>query len=216
MSNVELHPPVEQDLGFREGLSHRLAVGGTAVETFLGLTAIVLSILALAGLLAGPLASIAVIATGAALLFEGASVARSASAVEEESEHKLIMEGVGADSVAGIAAVALGVLSLIGLDPRVLLPVAAIVLGAGMLIASGVMSVERERGHHVGEHMRATAAAGVRTLVGGGAVVLGIIGLVGQSPIELTLIAMLSIGAGLLLSGATFGARVASLQHHPT
>ena len=50
---------------------------------------------------------------------------------------------------------------------------------------------------------RPSAAAGVRTLVGAAAIVLGILGLLGQSPIVLTLIAILSIGAGLLLSGAT-------------
>lgn len=215
MSNVELHSPVE--LGARgEGISHRFTVGGTAVEMFLGLTATVLSILALAGLATFPLASIAVIAAAAAVLFEGGATARSARTLEPETDQKLVEEGVAADSVAGIAAVALGILSLIGLDPRVLLPIAAIVLGAGMMIASTAMTVERERGGRVEEHARATATAGVRVLVGGAAIVLGIIGLIGQSPIVLTLVATLSIGGGLLLSGATFGGRVATLLHRPT
>jgi hypothetical protein len=193
------------------GLGRRFALGGGTVEVLLGLTAIVLAILALAGLVVVPLASIAVIATGAALVLEGASVARTAT--EAEVEGRPITTGIGADSVGGIAAIALGVLSLIGLDPTVLLPISAIVLGAGMLIASGALSFEREHGHHISEHVRATGAAGVRTLVGAGAIVLGIIGLVGNSPIMLTLVAMLSIGTGLLLSGATFSSRMGTLAH---
>jgi hypothetical protein len=206
MSNIEVNPESHRP----ERMSHRMAVGGTAAETLLGLAAVVLSILALAGLAMRPLASIAVIATGAALLFEGAAYART---VGRESEG-LIKGGIGADSVAGLGAVALGILSLIGLDATTLLPVSAIVLGAGLLIASGAMSAERERVHpkEAFEYAPVTSAtAGVRALVGAGAVVLGILGLLGNAPIVLTLIAMLSVGGGMLLSGATFGGRLGTL-----
>ena len=103
MSNVELHPEVRPEIR-RERIGRRISIGGSAVETLLGLTAVVLSILALAGLVARPLASIAVIAAGAALLFEGAAVAAGTRGRAAPSERRLIMEGVGADSVAGIGA----------------------------------------------------------------------------------------------------------------
>jgi hypothetical protein len=194
-----------------------MRVGGSTVETLLGLAAVVLSILALAGLAPTPLASISVIAAGAALLFEGTAVRRTTSATE--TEDSLLKGGIEVESVAGIAAIALGVLSLIKLSPITLLPVAAIVLGGGMLIGSGAMSVERERVHATAEEYAGaratTATVGVRTLVGAGAVVLGILGLLGNSPILLTLIAILSIGGGILLSGPTFGGRLATLLRHP-
>jgi hypothetical protein len=208
MSNMEYHTSIHQ-MPVHAGGDRRFNLVGGTVEVLLGITAIVLSILALAGLESVPLTSIAVIATGAGLAFEGGAIARTATAQTDRT----IAAGIGADSVGGIAAVALGILSLLGLDRTVLLPVASIALGAGMLVASGVMSVEREREHRFEEHIRATGAAGIRTLVGAGAMVLGILGLVGQPPITMTLISMLAIGGGLLLSGASFGARLATIGH---
>src|SRR5262249_2287087 len=134
MSNVELRSPIKH-----EAVSRRFTLGGTTVEVLRGLTAIALAIISLARFAVVRRASTAVLATVAALLSEGASVARTAA--EAATEGGTIAGGIGADSVGGIAAVALGILSLIGLDPRTLLPIAAIVLGAGMLIASGIMSV---------------------------------------------------------------------------
>jgi hypothetical protein len=205
MSNVEYHTSIHQ-VPVRMAGDHRFSIVGGTVEVLLGITAIVLAVLALAGLESVPLTAIAVIATGAGLAFEGGAIARLTGGGD-----KTIAAGIGADAIGGLAAVALGILSLLGLDRSILLPVASIALGAGMLVASGVMTVERQREHLVEEHMRATGAAGVRTLVGAGAIVLGILGLVGQPPITMTLISMLAIGVGLLLSGASIGARTTPL-----
>jgi hypothetical protein len=221
MQNVELHPTtttVHEEPRRERG--HRVAVGGSAVEVLLAIGAVVLSILGLAGAIPVPLASIAVIATGASLLFEGLALGASAEGAHEPRERHAMMGGVGAESVAGLGAIALGILSLIGIDPMILLPISAILLGAGLLL-SAAAPVETE------EPLRTTkteareresmlAATGVHSLVGVGAVVLGILGVLGISPLTMTLVTTLAIGGGLLLSGAAIGARVAGVFRHGT
>jgi hypothetical protein len=103
-----------------------------------------------------------------------------------------------------------------------LLPVSILVLGAGLLFSGATALVERARAGVVapGEPGLAqdeiSAVAGVHLLVGPGCLVLGILGLLGGAPILLTVIATLSIGASLLLSGAVLGARMAATARHAT
>jgi hypothetical protein len=220
METVELPHTAEAK---REKMTQAAGVGGSAVEALAGVAAVVLSILGLAGRLGVPFAAIAVIATGAALLFEAAAVAahqKRFALPEHEPERTTVETGIGADSVAGIGAITLGILSLIGLEPRILLPVSAIVLGAGLLMSAGAPAVKREeglwkRGGEIGREAL-VGASGVHVLVGAGAVVLGIVGVLGDVPILMTLIATLSIGAAQLLTGATFGARMTSILRHGT
>jgi hypothetical protein len=203
-----------------EKVTYAVGLGGSAVEALAGVAAVVLSILGLAGRLTVPFASVAMIATGVALLFEAATVAarrRKLWVPEHELERVEVGSGIGADSIAGIGAITLGILSLIGIEPRTLLPVATIVLGAGLLLSAATPAVRREAGvTRRGEIVRETLAAssGVHVLVGTGAVVLGIVGVLGNAPILMTLIATLSIGAAQLLTGASMGARMSSLLHH--
>jgi hypothetical protein len=206
-----------------EKTSRTVGLGGSAVEALVGLAAVVLSILGLAGRLVVPFAAIAVIATGAALLFEAGAVAAQdvgTHGAESEAERAAVKSSIGADSIAGIGAIALGILSLIGLDPMTLLPVAAIILGAGLLLSAGGPVAEREGTHltRADEITRDSlvAASGVHVLVGAGAVVLGIIGVLGKSPAIMTLIATLSIGAGQLLTGAAIGGRMTTMFRHGT
>jgi hypothetical protein len=92
------------------------------------------------------------------------------------------------------------------------------VLGAALLMASGALSrlesmtrwadvsaAERE------SHDTVYVASGADVIIGAGAVVLGILALTGHDPMTLSLIAMLSIGAAVLLSGSSLAARVFSL-----
>jgi len=218
MENIEVVRSAEP----RHEKTRRTAgMGGSAVEAVAGIGAVVLSILALSGLLVVPFAAIALIATGVALLFEAAAVASRETATHEgvgEKERPAVKSGVGADSIAGIGAITLGILSLIGLYPMTLLPVGAIILGAGLLLsAAAPAAIEREEAHG-SSIVRDTlaAASGVHVLVGAGAVVLGILGVLGNSPVVMTLIATLSIGAAQLLTGATISGRMTSLLRHGT
>lgn len=205
----------------REKVTRAAGLGGSAVEALAGLAAVVLAILGLAGMAIIPFASIAMIATGAALLFEAAAVASRKThgfGFEDEVESAGVKSAVGADSIAGIGAITLGILSLIGLDPATLLPVGAIILGAGLLLSAGGPASEREGSSYgrAGEVVRESLAAssGVHVLVGAGAVVLGIIGVLGSAPVLMTLIALLSIGAAQLLTGAALGGRMTNMLRH--
>ena len=119
MANIELSKNEHQGL----------AAGGSAVEALAGLAAVVLSILGLAGNAIVPFAAVATIAVGVALLFEAAAVASRVHGRYTRAERTLAKSSIGADSIAAIAAIALGVLSLLRIEVATLLPVAAIIVG---------------------------------------------------------------------------------------
>ncbi|MBN9161304.1 MAG: hypothetical protein BGO98_41125 [Myxococcales bacterium 68-20] len=190
-----------------------VAAGGSAVEALAGLAAVVLSILGLAGNAIRPFAAVATIAVGVALLFEAATVASRVHGRYTRAERTLAKSSIGADSIAAVAAIALGVLSLLRIEAPTLLPVAAIVVGVGLLLSSRAPTVEPEAGGGMTSR-GLMAASAVHFLVGLGALVLGIIGVLGNTPIFMTLIAMLSVGGALLVSGAAIGARTLSAIRH--
>lgn len=203
MANVELQSGGLET--HRERVGRSKGIGGS-IEAIASVGAIVLSILALAGLLVAPFTAIAVIAAGAALLFEASAMSSRARA--QGMQHA---GGVGADAIAGIGGIVLGILSLIGLIPLVLEPIAAIILGAGLLLSA--KGVEHEV---YGEERRSSATSSVHVLVGAAAVVLGILGVLGLAPGVLTAVSMLAIGAGLLLSEVTIGGHLTHGLHHGT
>lgn len=192
--------------------AHEVAAGGSVTEAVAGVGAIVLSILGLAGVLPLSFAAISALALGAAILLEGGAI--GARLFEREGELKEPVEvsgGMSAEAFAGIGAIVLGILALVGVAPVLLLAVSAIVLGAGLL--GGAVAQERlSRGSDLRETM--SYASGGHVLVGIGAIVLGILALVGVDPLTLVLIAMLAIGTAVMFSGAAFGGRLITMFRH--
>jgi len=101
-----------------------------------------------------------------------------------------------------------------------LLAVSAIAVGAGLLMASGSMArleslIRWEFGRNAESRANEMiyASAGSEVIVGVGAIVLGILALVGFDPVTLTLVAILSIGASLLLSGSSVAGRFFTMFH---
>jgi hypothetical protein len=135
-----------------------------------------------------------------------------------ETARREIVGGMGMEAMAGIAGAVLGVLALLGIKPLTLLSVAATVLGAALLTASGALarleSLTRWADVSAAErasHDTVYVASGADVIVGAGAVVLGILALTGHDPMTLSLIAMLSVGAAVLLSGSSPAARIFSV-----
>jgi hypothetical protein len=205
--------------------------GGSSVAALCGLGAGVLAIIGLAGLLPVPLSAIGVIAAGAGLLFEGAAVAsrfrniRANIAAAEGHRGEVALEtGITAEMVGGIAAIVLGILALIHMMPLKLVPVAAIVFGATMLLGSGSayetieMPGPDERNLHTLRmaHRAASSAAGIDMLLGIAAVVLGILAIIGVTghAIILSLVGVLIVGFAELLTDATLAARMTSIFRH--
>ncbi len=204
----------------------KAVAGGSITEAAAGAAAVVLSIVALAGTMPAYLASIACIALGVALLAQGGAAAARYSRMLREGPGwdweppAELSGGMGAELVAGGAAVVLGILAILGISTLLLLPSALIVLGGAMLLSSSATEslshVTRagmpERFDRLAHHVTA-AASGTQVLVGIGAVVLGILALVGLAPLTLTLVGFLVGGAVVLLTGSSVSARLLPMGH---
>jgi hypothetical protein len=199
--------------------------GGTAAEIIGGIAAIVLTILGLAHVAPSLMLTIATIAIGVALVFEGGSVAAEYSRIVSRTTENTMQTvevggGMTAEMVAGIAGIVLGILALLGLDTLILSASAVIVYGAALALSSGVTSrlndlkIEASGAHERAQrvaHEVVSAAAGTQVLIGLGAGVLGILALVGIVPTVLVLVGLLAVGTSLLLSGSAVGGRLISL-----
>jgi len=214
-----------------ERRAHGLAAGGSMLESVGGLAVVVLAILALAGVAPAILTAIAGIVFGASMLVEGSSIsgeyARLSLRAPQTAGQALEMEGgSGIEVVVGIATVALGILSLIGISASSLLPVLVITGGVGLILSAGTMqrlndlnmvagyrSIEM---HHV-NHGMLTGAAAAQTLAGIAAAVLGILSLVAIPAANaagsgsLPQVGMLVLGAAIALSGGAIGSKMSRI-----
>jgi hypothetical protein len=207
-----------------KALEHAV-VGGTTIEAIGGAAAVVLSIIGLARIFPGFMAAVSAIALGVALLFEGGFIASEYSRILKRSgngklETAELGGGLSTQTLAGGAVIVLGILSLLGIATWTLLPISALILGAGVLFGSGVASrlnavkietsEESERAQRIAHEMVSATAAG-QVLVGLSAIVLGILALIGIAPDVLTLVAMLAVGASILLTGSAVTGRMLTL-----
>jgi hypothetical protein len=160
-----------------------------------GATAAAFAIIALAGVAPLTFLPIACMVAGAALALAAVTAGRAVT------DRESLAGGPGAELVGGAAALVLGLLSLIGLVPGVLSPVAAICLGCALFVSS-FLPAGREtpaasgaRAGRVGE-----GPAAVQGLVGVGAILLGVVSLVGIASWTTVLVALLSVGSAMILS----------------
>ncbi len=214
----------------REKRSVEAAGAGAATEAIGAAAAIVLAIIGLSGALPMAMMAIATIVLGAALLLDAGAVAARYRRLVGESfggEGRAVRAEVGggmsAESIAGVAGIVLGILALLGLYPVVLSSIALIAFGAGLLFGSGAKgrfaSLSTER-HDLAATTRRVLdealnfTAGGEVLVGIGAVVLGILALLGLQPVTLVLVGYLAVGVTMLFSGSALGARMFSILRH--
>ncbi|HTW51941.1 MAG TPA: hypothetical protein VME45_08620 [Stellaceae bacterium] len=185
---------------------------GLLTEGAAGIAAIVLSIIALAGVSSSALASIAAIVIGVGLMVQGFNTAAENLRLPPVGGVAEFGGEVMVDFLGGGAGIVLGVLGLIGLSPAYLLAAALIVFG-GALLLSGALSL-RTRVAAMGPTGQmiamsgSAATGGVELLMGTAAVVLGILALVAGGPHAaiLLLVGYIVVGAAMLIVSATFGA----------
>jgi hypothetical protein len=204
---------------------------GSLVETLAAAGAVVLAILGLAGLLPTTMMTVGTILLGAAVLFQGGAVAaRHRRLIEGTAEpgaahlHAAVVHGgLSAESLAGIAGIALGIIALLGAIPITLCAVALIAIGAAEVFGSGAthrFSALPMQSPEAGSHARhwmhgaLSLSAGAQLFVGVGAVVLGILALLGLEPMSLVLVGILAVGGALLLGGSAIGARAIGILQH--
>ena len=185
-------------------------------ELLLACGAVVLAILGIVGLLPNDLAAIAVIGLGVLLLFEGANVGLrytellyEAGAISK-SRVTEVSRGIMTEFLGGVAGIVLGIFALLRIVPMTVMSVAVITYGGTLLLTSGEsvwlnsFGKENEIVYQLRRSM-GLAAAGAQALVGLAGLVLGILGIVGIAPMTMILIALLAIGASILLRSSFVG-----------
>lgn len=199
----------------REDTSTRVAAGGSTVEALAGAAAVILAILGLANVETGYMLTISVIAIGIALLAEGAAIAS-----RHHEESTVAEAGMSAEFLGGLAGIVLGVLALLGVQVIPLTAAAVLVFGGALLVGAGAGSELASTVHpnraETTTRRASMGAAGAKVLVALAVIVLGVLALVGLynpvalpvNPAVLLLVATLSLGGVLLLSGLAIGSRM--------
>ncbi len=192
-----------------------------------GVATTVLAIIGLANILPKALVSISAIAIGAALILVGIAVAVEkrhilAETIEGKIGSKMMTAGIGMEMIAGIASIVLGILSLLKMDPAILLGVDAIIVGLALLdmcSSDSRMNSYRAASSTASKkaYLRESVSAiiDIQFLVGLGMITLGILALIGITPVVLILVAFLAGGVVLGLKGTTLAARL-SQEHKET
>ncbi len=211
-----------QQTYFEDKTSAQIIRGGFAAEGVAGLIGVVLAILGLLNILPQMLLPIAAIVLGAAFLLNGGAVASRFSKLLNETakgrfETTEWSVGLTTEFIGGVAAIILGILTLLHIDPVVLMPVAAIVFGVTLLSSSGITarlndlqlpkSQEYEAFREVARES-VKVATGIEILLGLTAAVLGIIAVTGIGWMPLTFVALLCVGVSNATSGGAIIAKM--------
>jgi hypothetical protein len=199
--------------------------GSSVVEGIVAAGAVVLAIIALTGNLPLLLLSVSIIALGIALMFEGAAISlRLYNLLSETARSKFNMTELGlgttVESIAGIFVSALGVLSILGIHPMILVPSAIIVIGGSLILGAGAnarinaMKINKAEDHLFAQEVTRQivwAATEIQVLVGLGVITLGILSLCGIEPMILSLVAVLGIASSILLSDTAISSRMLTI-----
>lgn len=199
--------------------------GGSLAESFAAGIAIVLAIIGLSGTLANYMLPVAVLIMGVAFLIEGGAITLRYSKLLAEASHDRLEKseigvGVSSEYFGGVVGVVLGIISLLGHAPMVLLPVACIAFGATLMLSSGMVlrlnaleidgAKESQRFKRIAGEIT-KAATGMELLLGISAIILGIIALTGTFTFVLSLVAVLLVGTSGFVTGASVTTKMASI-----
>jgi hypothetical protein len=190
--------------------------GGSFAQAAAAGAAAVLAIIGLAGTLTDYMMSIATIALGAAFLLQPGGIASQYLGLAARGRGDFVPPvggGLTAASIAGVTAVALGILALVDVEPYDLIPAAIIALSGGLILDSAT-SVD-STAYSYEQRMEERVVGGPRSMVNGGDLLvgiggatLGILALIGISTVTLSLVALLALGVSNFLNGSTIGARL--------
>jgi hypothetical protein len=216
---------------FNEERALEASGAGSAAEALGGAAAVVLAIIGLAGGLPVAMMAIATIVLGGAVLLDSFAIGaryerlvRDTWGGETRVSKAQLGTGLSAESLAGVAGIVLGILALLGYMPTTLCAIALIVFGGGLVMGSAArrrfnaisVSHYSEGASHTAQRAldeAASVASGGDMLIGAGAVVLGILALLGLYPLTLVLIGFIAVGGAVMLSGSAFGAKTFRFVH---
>jgi hypothetical protein len=212
----------------REMTAAKVVRGGSLVSGIAGAGTVLLAILGLSKIMPEAMIPLAVIALGAAFLFEGGAIAaRFADFVSETSrtrrEVSKLGTGVTMEVAGGIIGAILGILAILNVLPGILTPVAILVYGITLVFGSGVTTWfdslltarSGEQGPHSHTaHEAVVVSAGIQFILGLTGVILGILTLVGISPSIMILTALVCTGFATLVTGTALSARMSGIMLH--
>jgi len=183
--------------------SRTVSASGGATESMGGVAVVVLAILSLVDVVPRVLLPIAGIVFGVAFMVEGAAVAARQNALGEEGA------GFSASSItielfAGLAALVLGILALIGIAIPVLMAALVITGGGALIMSTGAVTASTETATRgVVVTTAVSSAAGSHLIAGIAGVVLGILALTHPTLSGvLSSVALIVLGAALTFSGS--------------
>lgn len=131
---------------------------------------------------------------------------------EVMGENKVALETVSAGSsieaIAGAIAVVLTILALVDVLPQLLLTLAVIAVGAGLLVRGGTVAAEYSSLISAASEGRLSqsqlgAGASAEVVAGAAGVVLGILALLGVAIEVLTSVAVITLGVGVVMNSVT-------------
>ncbi|MGD9539429.1 hypothetical protein [Methylocystis sp.] len=220
----------------RESAYRETAAYGGLADAIGGLATVVIAIVGLAGVNAPTMAAIDTIVFGAALLIlAGTMLSEYARIIFPAGATASQVEAFGGSSLsvvflAGVAGIVLGVLSLLGIEPFVLIPISTIAFGSALLLSSNAvwqlraLSQESSRakggaklssGEILASEM-AFGSAGVQALSGLAVIVLAVLALVGvANDLTLNLVALLALGATIVFTGGSLSATLLNFMRTP-
>lgn len=197
--------------------SARSESSGYMLDTLLSAGVVTLAILGLVGILPFYMTTISIIAMGVVLLVQDSVF----SSRTERTEKVSTGTEITSETIGGVGGVVLGILSLIGIFPSVLVPIAIIAFGASLVLSAGAPSktntwvdansTEKESSRKMSKSS-AGGVGGLQFLVGLGGITLGILALLGFSPFVLSLIALIGLGGSELISNGFLGSRTSQLS----
>ncbi len=214
----------------REMSAAKVVRGGSLISGIAGAGTVILTIFGLSNVMPDLMIPLAIIAVGAAFLFEGGAVAaRFSDFLTETSKSRRdvpkLGTGVTVEVAGGVVGAILGILAILKVLPLILTPVAILVYGVTLIFGSGVATwfdsllTARTGEHEVyskSAHDAMVASAGVQFILGLAGIVMGIIALVGISPYIMGLTALLCIGFAVLVTGTALSARMWSIMLRST
>jgi hypothetical protein len=199
-----------------EKASTRLVAGTSLGEVVASSAAVGAAIAGLAGASPVIAAATATIGIGGALLLEGGAIGARFTATLRRREGDSLTTGdvagaLAAELIAAIVGLPLGVLAAVGIAPMALLPTAALVFSAGLLLGSAALphaTFTTRDGISIPPPPRDLlfGAAAAQIAVGLVASALAVVALLGTAPLTLSLVALLLLAVSELLSGAVLGA----------
>jgi hypothetical protein len=219
----------------REAAYDETAAYGGLADAVGGVATIVLAVVGLAGVHGPMMAAIATIVFGIALLIQGGTMLSEFAAIYSPPGVKSTVSAdqFGGASLSvlflvGAGGIVLGVLALLGIEPAVLTPIASIAFGTALVLTSNSVwhlfalrraatKGETQTSENIGREILASdmaaGSAGIQALAGLAVIVLGILAVAGnRADLTLNLIALLTLGGTVVLTGGSLSATVLGLM----